>query len=117
MTALVLYVSDRYMDSEKRKQVVAAAKSRLCDGFHLSEDDVVVILENFTDGNSNERVNHCFFPVLYMPEGSPYEYRKKAGELINERLRALFHEEEIGHTYFHMKEHSYDNVADYGTLL
>lgn len=117
MTALVLYVSERYLNSEKRKLVVAAAKSSLCDAFHMDSDDVVVVLENFADVNSNERVKHCFFPVLYTPEGTPYAYRKKAGELINERLRALFEEDEIGHTYFHMKEHGYDNVADNGVLL
>ena len=117
MTALVLYISDRYLDSEKRKKVIDAAKSSVCEGLHMDDDDVIVVLENFMEGNSNERVNHCFFPVLYTPEGTPYSYKREAGALMNDRLRALFTEEEIGHTYFHMKEHGYDNVAVNGTLL
>lgn len=117
MTALVLYVSERYLNGENKKQVVEAAKSSLCEGLHLEEKDVVVVLENFADYNANERVKHCFFPVLYTPEGTPYAYRKKTGELINQRLRALFSEDEIGHTYFHMKEHATENVADNGVLL
>lgn len=117
MTALVLYVSERYLDAEKKKQVVAAAKSCLMEGLHMADEDIVVILENFADDNSNERVKHCFFPVLYTPEGIPYAYRREIGELMNQRLRALFTEEEVNHTYFHMKEHSYDNVADNGVLL
>lgn len=36
---------------------------------------------------------------------------------MNERLRALVDPEEIGHVYFHMKEHGYDNGAVNGTLL
>ena len=117
MTTLVLYVSDRYTDSKKKKEVIEAARSSLCDGMHLDKKDVWVILEAFKDGESNERVNHCFFPVLYTPQGTPYAYKKKAGELMNERLKALVPEEEIGHVYFHMKEHEYDNAAEIGILL
>ncbi len=117
MTALVLYVANRYLTPEKARLVTDAAQSAVCDGLHLDPAEVAVVLENFEDWNSNERVNHCFFPVLYMPEGSPYAYRKKAGELMCERLCALFPEEEIGHCYFHMKEHPAENVAVNGKLL
>lgn len=117
MTTLVLYVSDRYTDSKKKKEIIQAAKSSLCEAFHLEEEGVWVILESFKEGEANERVNHCFFPVLYTPQGTPYAYKKKAGELMNERLRALIPEEEINHVYFHMKEHEYDNGAENGVLL
>ncbi|MCC8027179.1 MAG: hypothetical protein LIP16_17985 [Clostridium sp.] len=117
MTALVLYAADKYLKDGKRKAVIEAAKSSLCEGMHLEARDVTVVLEAFKEGESNERVTHCFFPVLYTPEGTPYAYKKRAGELMNERLRALFDEEEIGHVYFHMKEHGYDNVAVNGRLL
>lgn len=117
MTALVLYVSERYLPNDKKKALVSAAKSSLVEGLHMDDNDIVVVLENFADENSNERVKHCFFPVLYTPEGTPYSYRRKIGELMNERLRKLFGEDEICHTYFHMKEHGYDNVADEGILL
>ena len=117
MTTLVLYVSNRYADSEKKKALIEAARSSLCEGLHLEPADVWVVLEAFKEGESNERVNHCFFPVLYTPQGTPYAYKKKAGELMNERLRALIPEEDINHVYFHMKEHDYDNCAENGVLL
>lgn len=117
MITLVLYVSDRYTNSNKKTEVIEAARSSLCDGFHMDQKDVWVILEAFKEGEANERVNHCFFPVLYAPQGTPYFYKKKAGELMNERLRALVPEDEIGHVYFHMKEHEYDNAAENGILL
>ncbi len=117
MTALVLYVSDRYLDTAKKKDVIAAATSALCDGLHLDAEDVTVVLEAFRDGEANERVHHCFFPVLYMPEGTPYAYKKRTGELMNERLKALMDPEDIDHVYLHMKEHGADNVAVNGVLL
>ena len=117
MTTLVLYVSDRYADSAKKQAMITAARESLCEGLHLEKEDVLVILEAFRDGEANERVHHCYFPVLYTPEGTPYAYKKRAGELMNERLRALVDPEEIGHVYFHMKEHGYDNGAVNGTLL
>ncbi|MEG0215194.1 MAG: hypothetical protein RR496_05545 [Lachnospiraceae bacterium] len=117
MTTLVLYVSDNYVDTSKKKEIIAAAKSSLCEGLRLEDSDVTVVLEAFKEGESNERVKHCFFPVLYTPEGTPYEYKKRAGELMNQRLRALVDPQEIGHVYFHMKEHGYDNVARNGKLL
>lgn len=117
MTALVLYASDRYLDTAKKREVIEAAASALCDGLHLEREDVTVVLEAFGDGEANERVHHCFFPVLYTPEGTPYAYKKKAGELMNERLKALVNPEDIDHVYFHMKEHGYDNAAVNGVLL
>lgn len=117
MTALVLYGSARFLDTAKKKEVIEAAASALCDGLHVRREDVTVVLEAFHDGEANERVHHCFFPVLYAPEGTPYAYKKKAGELMNERLKALVHPDEIDHVYFHMKEHGYDNVAVNGELL
>lgn len=117
MTALVLYVSDRYADPAKKKEIIEAAASSLCDGLHLSEEDVTVVLEAFHDGEANERVHHCFFPVLYTPEGTPYAYKKRTGELMNERLKELMDPEEVDHVYLHMKEHGYDNVAVNGVLL
>ena len=117
MTALVLYVSDRYLDTAKKKDVIAAATSALCDGLHLDAEDVTVVLEAFRDGEANERVHHCFFPVLYMPEGTHYAYKKRTGELMNERLKALMDPEDIDHVYLHMKEHGADNVAVNGVLL
>jgi len=117
MTALVLYVSDRYVDTAKKKDVIAAATSALCDGLHLAAEDVTVVLEAFKDGEANERVHHCFFPVLYTPEGTPYADKKRTGELMNERLKALVNPEDIDHVYLHMKEHGYDNVAVNGVLL
>lgn len=101
----------------RKKEVIAAAQSALCEGLHLDQQDATVIMEAFHDGEANERVHHCFFPVLYTPVGTPYEYRKKAGELMNERLKALVNPDEIGHVYFHMKEHGYDNAAVDGVLL
>ncbi len=117
MTTLVLYVSNRYVDSAKKKEIIEAAKSSLCEGLHMEPSDVWVVLEAFKDGEANERVHHCYFPVLYTPEGTPYSYKKRAGELMNERLRALLPEEEVGHVYFHMKEHATENAADNGVLL
>lgn len=117
MTALVLYVSDRYLDGSKKKEVIAAATSSLCEGLHLQTEDVTVVLEAFHDGEANERVHHCFFPVLYTPEGTPYAYKKRTGELMNERLKALMDPEDIDHVYLHMKEHDVDNVAVNGVLL
>lgn len=117
MTALVLYAADKYLKGDKKRAVVEAARSSLCEGMHLNKEDVTVMLEAYKEGESNERVTHCLFPVLYTPEGTPYAYKKRAGQLMNERLRALFDEEEICHVYFHMKEHGCDNVAVDGTLL
>lgn len=117
MTTLVLYVSGRYVYGSKKEEIITAAKSSICDGLHLGNEDVTVILEIFEEGDSNERVHHCFFPVMYTPEGTPYSYKKKAGELMNERLHAVPGMEEFEHVYFHMKEHSYENVAVDGILL
>lgn len=117
MTALVLYVAERYLQDGKKEKVVEAAKSSVCEGLRLEDADVTVVLEAFRDGDANERVAHCFFPVLYTPEGTPYAYRKKAGELMNERLKALLGEENVPHCFFHMKEHAYDNAAVNGRLL
>lgn len=117
MTALVLYVSDRYLDTEKKKDIIAAALSALCDGLHLNAEDVTVVLEAFQDGEANERVHHCFFPVLYVPEGTPYADKKRTGELMNERLKALMDPKNIDHVYLHMKEHGVDHVAVNGVLL
>lgn len=117
MTTLVLYVADRYADSAKKREIIKAAKSSLCDGLNMEESDVLVVLEAFCETEANERVHHCFFPVLYTPAGTPYEYRKKAGELMYQRLCALVDPEDIGHVYFHMKEHGYENEAVNGVLL
>lgn len=117
MTALVLYVADRYLNDTNRKKIVDAAKSSVCEGLQLEDADVTVVLEAFHDADSNERVAHCFFPVLYTPAGTPYAYKKKAGELMNERLTGLIGKADIQHCYFHMKEHEYDNVAVNGKLL
>ena len=117
MTALVLYAAEKYIGGSNKAKVMEAVTSSLCEGLHLEAKDVVVVIEAFADTDSNDRVTHCFFPVLYTPQGTPYEYRKRAGELINERLRAIVPEEEIGHVYFHMKEHDYENTAVNGTLL
>lgn len=117
MTALVLYVADRYLNDELKPKVVEAAKSSLCEGLHMDREDVTVVLEAFHDEDSNERVAHCFFPVLYTPVGTPYEYKKKAGELICKRLIATVGEDKIPHCYFHMKEHDYENLAINGKLF
>lgn len=117
MVTLVLYVSGRYVYGSKRKEIISAAKSSLRDGLNLDDEDITVILEIFEDGSSNERVHHCFFPIMYTPAGTPYAYKKKVGELMNERLHAVPGMEEFDHVYFHMKEHEYENVAVNGVLL
>lgn len=117
MTALVLYVAERYANSAKKREILRAAVSSVCDGFQLDESDVLVILEAFRETEANERVHHCFFPVLYTPEGTPYEYKKRTGELMHQRLCALMAPEDIGHVYLHMKEHGYENEAVNGVLL
>lgn len=117
MTTLVLYVADRYTDGAKKKEIIEAARSSLRDGFKMDDEDIMVVLESFKETEANERVHHCFFPVLYTPAGTPYAYKKKAGELMHERLCALMDPEEIGHVYFHMKEHGYENEAVNGVLL
>lgn len=117
MTALVLYIADRWLDEEKKKAVVKAAKSCLCEGLKMDDGDVTVVLEAFHDENANERVAHCFFPVLYTPAGTPYAYKRRIGELMKEMLTAIIGEENVPHCYFHMKEHDYDNIAINGKLL
>lgn len=117
MTALVLYIAERYLNDELKAKITDTAKACVCEGLHLEDGDVTVVLEAFRDEDANERVAHCFFPVMYTPAGIPYEYKKKAGRLMKDRLTALIGEEEVPHCYFHMKEHDYDNVALGGKLL
>ena len=111
MFVMVMYVPGAVIDSLKRKAVADKAQEMLCQGFKVPAKDVKIILECVEKENCNPRVGDVFFPILYMPEGTPYEAKKRAGRLLHQGLLSLFPEGEMKNVYLHMKEHGLDNYS------
>lgn len=108
---MVIYVPSAIISGEKKKAVVRMAQEMLCEGFCVSSENVKIILECVQPENCNSNVGNVFFPILYMPKGTPYEAKKRTGELLYKGLLSLFPEKEMENVYLHMKEHDLDNYS------
>lgn len=117
MTTIVMNVAQEVLSKVPSAKIIDIVKTGACEGLGLEPDEVCVLIDPTSVGDSSEQADGLYYNMMYTFAGNGYETKKNTAKAIYEKVLALYGGDDKAFLFcVTYKEHTFNNFAIGGEL-